>query len=156
MGLTFTSLTTSPTRFPSPQSLLQSHWSFHWSSKKQTKKPPKTSKPKEQHRQTPASETLSGMFFPQITAQPTSSFDSKTIYYMITVYYVSLSPTRVRSFLFVHWYIPTVRQKIAWHTVMLSTYLLNECISSVTEDVALLFLLSKIQGSASSPQASLR
>lgn len=150
MGLTFTSLTTSPTIFPSSQSLLQSHWSFHWSPKKWTTPPPqpKTSKPTEQHRQTPASEPLSGMFFPQITAQPTSSFDSKTIYHMIAVYYVSLSPTRVRSFLFVHWYIPTVRQKIAWHTVMLSTYLLNECISSITEDVALLFLLSKIQGSA--------
>ena len=81
---------------------------------------------------------------------------TKTIYYMIAVYDVSLSPTRV-GYTSVHWYIPTVKQRVAdtlWCSVHIifdeTMYWLNQWICGLAA------LLTKIQGSALSPQENLR
>lgn len=82
----------------------------------------------------------------------------KKIYYTIIVYYLSppncnLIPTGVRIFLCVHWRIPTVKQMNAWLIVVLSMYLLYECINLISEEMALPLLL-RIRAYTVSPRWS--
>lgn len=138
MGLTFASLTASPTKFSSPQSLLQSHWSFHCSLKQ-----------KQKHRKT------TGKLLPQsLCLEGSSPRENCTAYFLTwfekhTVYdhcllslfpHYSASTIRVGSFPFLHWGIPTEKQKNACRT-MLSTYLLNECVCLIIEEIASPLLL---------------